>query len=305
MLLKGQGVTIERPSRTAGTAVGAGAAGLALLLALALVLKAIDWPVSFPGFLAWTGSAVLLVLAGLFAFWAYGCYSLRYVMDRGGITVNWGLMKHFIAIDQIQKLIPGRGEQQPQVQGLSWYGYHVGRGQVEGIGDALFFSTHTSPEELVYVMTNGATYALSPRDPVRFIAEAQRFQQAGKPSGRSGVERDFLSSHPVFADHITQLLALAAVALNVALWGFMMAVYPHLDNEITIEFPPIGDITGFQSRSEILKIPATATAMLTTNLLAGLAFEWKERAATYLLLSGAVFFQAVFWIAAVVALVNA
>lgn len=305
MLLKGQGVTIERPSRTAGTAVGAGAAGLALLLALALVLKAIDWPVSFPGFLAWTGAAVLLALAGLFAFWAYGCYSLRYVMDRGGITVNWGLMKHFIAIDQIQKLIPGRGEQQPQVQGLSWYGYHVGRGQVEGIGDALFFSTHTSPEELVYVMTNGATYALSPRDPVRFIAEAQRFQQAAKPSGRSGVERDFLSSHPVFADHITQLLALAAVALNVALWGFMMAVYPHLDNEITIEFPPIGDITGFQSRSEILKIPATATAMLATNLLAGLAFEWKERAATYLLLSGAVFFQAVFWIAAVVALVNA
>jgi hypothetical protein len=45
--------------------------------------------------------------------------------------------------------------------------------------------------------------------------------------------------------------------------------------------------------------------MLATNLLAGLAFEWKERAATYLLLSGAVFFQAVFWIAAIVALVNA
>ena len=305
MLLKGQGVTIERPSRTAGTAVGAGAAGLALLLSLALVLKAIDWPVSFPGFLAWTGAVALLVLAGLFAFWAYGCYSLRYVMDRGGITVNWGLMKHFIAIDEVQKLIPGRGEQRPQVQGLSWYGYHVGRGRVEGIGDALFFSTHTSPEELVYVMTSGATYALSPRDPVRFIAEAQRFQQAGKPSAKSGVERDFLSGHPVFADHVAQILTLAAVALNVALWGFLMAVYPQLDNEITIEFPPIGDITGFQSRAEILNIPATATAMLATNLLAGLAFEWKERAATYLLLSGAVFFQAVFWIAAIVALVNA
>jgi hypothetical protein len=255
--------------------------------------------------MAWAGAAVLLVLAGLFAFWAYGCYSLRYIMDRGGITVNWGRMKHFIAIDEVKKLVPGRGEQQPQVHGLSWYGYHVGRGRVEGIGDALFFSTHTSPEELVYVMTNGATYALSPRDPVRFIAEAQRFQQAGQPSAKSGVERDFFAGHPVFADRTAQLLALAAVALNVALWGFLMAVYPHLDNEITIEFPPIGDITGFQSRSEILKIPATATAMLATNLLAGLAFEWKERAATYLLLSGAVFFQAVFWIAAIVALVNA
>lgn len=305
MLLKGQGVTIERPSRTAGTAVGAGAAALALLLSLALVLQAIDWPISFPGFLAWAGASVLLVIAGLFAFWAYGCYSLRYIMDRGGITVSWGLMKHFIAIDQVQKLIPGRGEQQPQVQGLSWYGYHVGRGQVDGIGDALFFSTHTSPEELVYVMTSGATYVLSPRDPVRFIAEAQRFQQAGKPSRRSGVERDLLSGHPIWADRIAQGLALAAVLLNVAMWGFLMAVYPHLDREITIEFPPIGDITGFQSRAEIMKIPATATAILAINLLAGLAFEWKERAATYLLLSGAVFFQAVFWMAAIVALVNA
>ncbi|HET8943603.1 MAG TPA: PH domain-containing protein [Dehalococcoidia bacterium] len=305
MLLKGQGVTVERPSRTAGTAVGAAAAGLALILALALVLKALDWPVSFPGFLAWSGAAVLLLLAVLFAFWAYSCFSLRYVLGGGGITVNWGLVKHFIAINEVNKLVAGRGEQRPRVNGLSWYGYHVGRGNVEGIGDALFFSTHTSPEELVYVMTGGATYALSPRDPVRFIAQAQRLQEAGGSQRKSGVQRDFLSSHPVFADHTAQFLALAAVVLNVALWGFLMAVYPDLDKEISIEFPPVGDITGFHERSEILKIPATATAILATNLLAGLAFEWKERAATYLLLSGAIFFQAAFWIAAIVALINA
>jgi hypothetical protein len=278
---------------------------LALVLAIALILKAVDWPVSFPGFLAWAGAAVLLFLACLFAFWAYACYSLRYVLDRGGITVNWGLMRHFIAIDEVQKLVPGRGEQQPRVNGLTWYGHHVGRGRVEGIGDALFFSTHTSPEELVYVMTSGPTYALSPRDPVRFIAEAQRFQQAAKPTRRSTVDRDFLSSHPVFADRTAQVIALAAVVLNIALWGFLMAVYPELDREISIEFPPVGEITGFHARSEILKIPATATAMLAVNLLAGLAFQWKERAAAYMLLTGAVFFQAVFWVAAIVALVNA
>ena len=305
MLLKGQGVTIERPSRTAGTAVGAAAAGLAFILALALVLRAIDWPVSFPGFLAWAGAAVLLLLAGVFAFWAYSCFSLRYVLGSGGITVNWGLVKHFIAIGEVTKLVPGRGEQRPRVRGLSWYGYHVGHGSAEGIGDALFFSTHTSPEGLVYVMTAGPTYALSPRDPVRFIAQAQRLQAAGTTEEKSGIRRDFLSSHPVFADHTAQLLALAAVVLNVALWGFLMAVYPHLDKEITIEFPPVGDITGFHERSEILKIPTAATAILAINLIASLAFEWKERAASYLLLSGAIFFQAAFWIAAAVALINA
>jgi len=41
------------------------------------------------------------------------------------------------------------------------------------------------------------------------------------------------------------------------------------------------------------------------NVVAALLFHPKERAVTYLLLSGAVFFQVVFWVAAVVAVVNA
>ena len=41
------------------------------------------------------------------------------------------------------------------------------------------------------------------------------------------------------------------------------------------------------------------------NLFAALAFQWRERAAAYLLLSGAIFFQVAFWIAAIVAVVNA
>src|SRR3989442_1546543 len=46
VLLKGQGLTIERPARTTGTLVGAGASSIALILALALVLRASGWPVS-------------------------------------------------------------------------------------------------------------------------------------------------------------------------------------------------------------------------------------------------------------------
>jgi hypothetical protein len=122
---------------------------------------------------------------------------------------------------------------------------------------------------------------------------------------KSGVERDLISGHPIWADHVAQALAVAAILINVALWGFVFAVYPELDSQITIEFPPVGDITTLQSREEILKIPATATAILAVNLLAGLAFEWRERAAAYLLMSGAVFFQLLFWVGAIVAVINA
>ncbi len=312
LLLKGQGLTIERPVRTTGTLVGAGASFLALALAIALLAKVSGWPVSFPQFLGYLGAGVLVLLSLLFAFWAYGCFSLRYVLDRTGLTIIWGPLKHFVSLDRIQTFVHGRGEHRPKVSGLGWRGYHIGRGYVDEFGRVLFFSTHRSPEELVYVQTGDTTYALSPEDPARFVAEAQRFRQAapslataGVPAKRPAVQRNLIAAHPIWADRVAQVLAVAAIVANLALWGFLFAVYPDLHNEIQIEFPPIGDVTTLAARSEIFKISGTATAILLVNLLAALGFQWRERAAAYLLLSGGIFFQAVFWIAAIVAVANA
>jgi hypothetical protein len=305
VLLKGQGLTIEKPYRTTGTLVGAGASLGALALAAVLLVKTAGWPISFPQFLAYLGAGSLVTLAGLFAFWVYGCLTLRYTLDRAGLTIIWGPIKHYIAIDRIQKLVAGRGEQRPKATGLGWWGYHIGRGHVDELGPVLFFSTHRAPEDLVYVQTAGLTYALSPQDPARFIAQTQRLQKAGTPDTRPSVQRDILASHPIWADRVAQALTLSAILLNLALWGFLFAIYPDLNNEITIEFPPIGDIATLQHRHDILKIPGTATAFLAVNILAGLGFQWSERAAGYLLLSGAVFFQALFCLAAAVAIINA
>jgi len=309
MLLKGQGLTIERPARTTGTVVGAGASALALALALALLLKASGWPVSFTQFVGYLGVGALLLLSLLFAFWAYGCFSLRYILDRSGLTIVWGPLKHFVSLDRIQAFVHGRGEHRPKVSGLSWRGNHIGRGYVDEFGSVLFFSTHRAPEELVYVKTAEATYALSPEDPARFVAEAHRFRAAAAPAAtpdaRPAVQRELLAAHPIWADRVAQVLAVGAVLANLTLWGFLFAVYPDLNNEILIEFPPIGDMTTLEERSEIFKISGTATAILLVNLAAGLIFQWRERAAAYLLLSGAIFFQLVFWVAAFVAVANA
>ena len=285
--------------------MGAGAALLALALATALLVNMVDWPVSFPQFLAYLVAGVLLAVASAFAFWSYCCFTLRYAMDRSGLTIAWGPIKHFVSIDNIENFVLGRAENRVSVRGLGWWGYHVGKGAVDPGGSAIFFSTHRSAEELVFVHTSAAVYAISPQDPVRFIADAQRFKSSGKAARPSGVERDIIAGHPIWADRVAQALAAAAIVLNIALWGFVFAVYPELDRQITIEFPPIGDITTLASREEILKIPATATAILAVNLAAALGFQYKERAATYLLMSGAILFMLMFWVAAAVAVVNA
>lgn len=305
LLLKGQGLTVERPPRFTGTLIGALLSGTAIVLAAALAVKATTWSASLTLFLGILGITLLAPIAIFFAFWAWSCYNLRYVLDRGGLTITWGTVRHFVPIDQITGLKHGRGELKAHVRGLRWPGLNVGHGNAEEIGPVIFFSTHRSPEEVVYVQTADRAYGISPVDPVRFIAETQRLKEAGKPAARPRVQWSLVGLHPLWSDRWAQSLGVAAIALNLALWGFVLGVYPHLDNQITIEFPPIGEITTLESRSEIFRIPATATVFLVINLVSGLVFQWRERAATYLLAGGAVVFQAAFWIAAIVAFVNA
>ncbi len=307
LLLKGQGLTIERPSRAAGTAIGTALFAVALVLAIALLARAISWPASWPGFLAYLGAGVLAVLAATFGFWAWACSSMRYVLDHQGLSIRWGPVTHFLPMSSITAVTPGKAEMRPRISGVGWWGYHIGSGDVEGVGPVVFFSTHRSAEELVYVRTASVAYGLSPLDPERFAAEIERFQSAKDEAGptKATIRREQIAAHPIWADHIAQYLALAAIAVNVALWGYVLAVYPDLNNEITIEFPPIGDITTLQARSEILTIPTAASVILVVNLLAGLMFEWKERAATYLVLGATLSFQVLFFIGAAIAVVNA
>lgn len=307
VLLKGQGLTIERPARSTGTAIGIAISGLAAALGLALMARGLGWPTSWPQFVAYLGAAAMGVVALTFAFWTYACATMRYFVNAEGVIVRWGPVRQRIPVAQIKDMVRGRGEQRPQIGGIGWMGYHVGEGYLDRFGKVLFYSTHRDPEDILYVVTPDVTYGLSPQDPARFIGDVHRAQAAAEGVANAGVlvERDFIAAHPIWSDRLAQVLMLLAIVANAALWGFVFAVYPGLHNEITIEFPPVGDITTLASKDEILKIPETATAFLGVNLVASLLFQPRERAATYLLLSGTFFFQVVFWVAAVVAVANA
>jgi hypothetical protein len=307
VLLQSEGVTIQRPVRSAGTVIGLGASGLALALSLALLARGLGWPVSWPQFLAYAGAGVMLAVAATFAFWAWACATMRYIVSTAGITIRWGPIRHHIPISRIQLMIRGKGEERPQVRGVSWFGYHVGRGEVGDEKRVLFFSTHRVPEDIVYIRTEDTIYAVSPQDTSRFITDSQKAYEASQGDVPAGplVERDFVAAHPIWSDRVAQILMLVSLALNIALWAYIFANYPNMSNEITIEFPPIGDITTLHSRDAIFRIPGTASAVLGVNLAASLLFQPRERAATYLLLSGTIFLQVVFWVAAIVAVVNA
>lgn len=156
---------------------------LALLLAAVLLVRGISWPVSFPGFLAYAGAAAMATIALLFAFWTYSCATLRYIVSADAVTVRWGPVAHRVPLQTIVMVLKGPPGTPVSISGVGWPGYHVGHGRAGTFANVLFFSTHRSPEEIVYIETPGLTYALSPQDPARFAETVERMAQATEDPG--------------------------------------------------------------------------------------------------------------------------
>jgi hypothetical protein len=295
---------IYRPARLTGTATGAALVALALLLAALLMGFASDWAISAAKFLAFAGAFLLLALAALFAYWTYACFAMSYTLNEKGLLIRWGLIRQFIPMNRIERHVPGREVRLSRIQGVSWWGHHVGRASVKEMGEVLLYSSHKSPWELIYIATSSGSYAISPENHVRFTSELQRLQRSEAataeeaPSQRA--EHPLVAIHPFWLDRYGQALALVAVLANVALFGFVFAVYPGLADELNLAFPPLGD-ADLRPKREVLQIPATALALLAVSLAAGLALHKWERAASYLLLGGAILLQGLFFVAAAIA----
>jgi hypothetical protein len=295
---------IYRPARLIGTATGAAMVTLALLLAALLMAFASSWAISAAKFLAFGGAFLLVALAIIFAYWTYACFAMRYALDEKGLSIRWGLIRQFIPLNRIERCVPGREARLLEIRGVNWWAYHVGRGSVPGIGEVLFYSCHQSPWELIYIVTSSGSYAISPENSVRFTKELQRLQSsqaaAAEEAPGQRAEHPLVATYPFWLDRHGQALALIAVLANVALFGFVFALYPGLADELNLAFPPLGQ-TDLRPKREVLQIPATALALLAVSLAAGLALHKWERAASYLLLAGAILLQGLLWVAAAIA----
>lgn len=292
-----------RPARFTGAASGGAVVVVAVLLAAVLLAAAVGWDISTAKFLAFVGAFVLVAVAALFAYWTYALLTLSYTLSEEGLTIRWGLLRQFVPLACIERFVPGREARPARVQGVDWWGYHVGRGAVEGLGETLFYSAHRSPWEAIYIITPGIAYAISPENHVRFVMELQNILRETSTEGAMASPRasyPALAMHPFWLDRYGQLLALAAIAANIALFGFIFGVYPGLADKLNLAFPPLG-VTNLRPKDELLRLPLTALALLAVSLAAALAVHKWERAASYILLGGALFTQGVFWVAAAIA----
>lgn len=299
--------TIVRPPRAMGVIIGGAFAAWAA--AVAVIAVNIAWGASpeFKTFLAWLVAAGALLLAALFAAWSYAVGSLAYVIRPDVLEIRWGWRRVVVPIASIQRLVPGRTLDPPEVQGLNWWGCHVGSGDVKRVGYTLFYSTHATPEELLYVVTDGEAYGLTVQDQAAF-AEAIQARAALAPVEERGEQRSLgvgPAALPLWQDRVALWAVGIGGALCALVCGYVFASYPSLPEVVELSFPALGGIVRVGDRSELLDIAYLAAAVYAGNVVAGTALHAFERAAGLWLFASGALLQGVLLAAALIAFAQA
>ena len=291
------------PNRAIGTLVGGALALWCFLFTSALLWRGLTQPIDLPAVGAYVAAALFLSLGCLFAYWTYGCLSMRYYLDRNGLTIHWGDIRQLIPMDRIERLVPGRELPPPKVSGVSWLGHHIGRAAVAGLGETIFYSTHRSHEELLYLVTASQNYAISVEDEVRFAEELQGHQKLGQVVSLPQVtERTSIAAQPFWQDPLTRTLALASILACAVTLGYVLQQYPGLPESIPLSFPSLGGITRVDDKRELLTIPITGIGLLAVNLVLGFFLHAWERTVGYLLFVAAIGAQVILLSAAIITL---
>jgi hypothetical protein len=261
-----------------------------------------DARAEFKTFLAWALAVALGVLALVFGNWAYSVFSLVYRLERDALVIVWGLRRVVVPIENIQRMVPGRTIDEPRVEGLNWWGCHVGVAEVPRIGYTLFYSTHDAPSDLLYVVTDAEAYALTVADQARF-AEAVQARASLAPLDFS-LQRAMatgMASLPFWRDRVAIVAAVMAGLACAALAGYVYGMYPGLPGIVQLSYPDLGGVVRIGSKTELLRIARVGAGILAVNVVLGIILHSRERAAGLWLLASAGMLQLVLLAAAIAA----
>jgi hypothetical protein len=293
---------VFRPASSKGALLGFAVAGACLLIAVVLLYKALQMDIELAQIAPFAASTGFVVLAGLFGYWAWGCQTLRYTVDRNALSIRWGGLEQIVPINSIERLIPASNDEAVNVEGVNWAGHHFGRAAVEGFGDVLFYSGHRSVEEVLYVYTPAQTYAISVPDHHAFAQSVQANQARGPLfEQRQALHRGGVSAQTFWADNFALILAGLLVAAFFVVLGYVLQTYPDLAQTVALRFPSFGGIARLSDKSALLDIPRTAAGIAAINLLLAVVMHSWERMVSYVVLIAGILIQVVLLVAAIVA----
>lgn len=291
------------PPRTQGLLIGvalvlAGLAGVALG-----VTQLAQAPISAALLLWATLPMVGAALAALAAYRLYGLSTARYVLNRNGIGIRWGLAVEEIPLPTVRLERPSESTwQHLRPRGsLRWPGCVVGMGVVEGLGPIEFFSARGAAGMLL-VISPERTLAISPPD-------REAFQRAFVEAARQGVLDPVqpLSIRPdhflarLWRDPLARSLLVLGIALPLLLLGFLGLRAGSLPDLVPFGFDSQGNPDPLVPPGRLILLPLIAGLCWAVDLGLGSAFYRRrvaDRPMAYGLWGAAVAVDLLLWGAA-------
>jgi hypothetical protein len=297
-----------QPPRALGLLVGSVLVAWALGIGILLLTVSLDRDFGPLTLAATLGAVAALLVGALIGYWTYALLTLSYGLDRNGLVIRWGVTRQVIPLGAIERLVPGTSVGVPSVRGVTWLGYHIGKARIARIGEVLFYSTHQTPEQVLYVMTTERNYAISVPDPAGFARQIQVRQDLGPTATVTHhVERTFAAFQGFWEDRVGWLLAGLAALACAAVWVALAVQYAALPQTIALHFPLTDalPLSPTNDRGILAMIPRAASVVLAVNLLVAMALYAWDRTVAHLALGATILMQLGFLVALQAAIANA
>ncbi len=280
-----------------GALVGIGIVVLMLLADGGLLWRVVHGPINGWSFLC----AVLVLLSlpaiVLIAYRIYNLAHLRYSLDRNRLLIVTGALQQIIPLARIERVLEGDKGRQVQLKGITWPGYAIAAGMVEGLGLTLFYGVEP-PQEQVIVVTPTLSYGISVPDVDDFMEIFAACRRLGpNVEVEQTSQRAPFVHWPIWRDHVAHGVLLGGIVLNALLFALLCFRYPRLPPLLPMHYDIAGQVDRIASRREAFALPLIGLLIWTINGLLGAILYRGERMASYLAWSGGLFVQVFFLLA--------
>ncbi|HEY80260.1 MAG TPA: DUF1648 domain-containing protein [Anaerolineae bacterium] len=268
--------------------IWAGLLALALLALTLLTLRALLARPVGPGAVILGGILLLLVgMSALLIYRLWSLHSLDYWVQRDAIHILWNGEEVVVPLDRIQRVErAARLELAPH-----WRHWPLPWVQARGEEHLLAYATQPAAHSLA-IVTQEATYLISPADPDGFILAYEQRRDFGPARKlKPVIYLAHWRQHWLLRDRWAQGLLLGGLLLGLILLAYAAWHYPQLPATIALHFGVDGHPDWLSPRRAIFLIPGVALLIGFLNAAIGYALYLYRRFLAYLLWSASVVIQ--------------
>ncbi len=287
-----------KTNRQLGMRVTIGIIAWLVIFDLLLIWIAVQLPITLLTFMMGLVVLASLPLFVILGYWLAGLRRSSYSLDRNALAINWGATQQVIPMSTITTIAPGsQVSGSIRFRGAYWPGLWVGHGEVAGVGTTLFYAATALRSQILFVITPGVAYAISPPDPLKFLEAFQQRKTMGptqdvQPSSR----RPEWLEWSLWSDKLAWGMVGVAALLAVLLFGVLAWRFPGLPQTISMHYNLAGLPDRMAGRTQVFILPLIGLLTLIANTgLGGVAYYYKEHLGAYLLWGGALMVQVLLW----------